>query len=137
MVPDHPKPQLPFRHARRGEQGVPFIEYLDTRTGHDRRTLTRQLAFLHEWEYLADDLGRAPSTKEYADRWHMPGSTAYGLLSEFRRLFPTERDPNRVIKEIWDGVGAQQNVHGGFLDLNRVKVVPLPEPGTSDGREEP
>ena len=130
-----PTPPLPFKHARRGESGIPFIEYLDARAGHDRRTRSRQLAFLHEWEYLADRLGHSPAPKEYAERWNMPVSTAYDLLAEFRQLFPTERDPARLIDEIWNGVHAQQGSHGGFLDLDRVLVVPLPDsPATSDGR---
>jgi hypothetical protein len=51
-------------------------------------------------------------------------STAYDLLEEFRRLFPTETDPGRLIQEIWDGVAAQQSANGMFMQVNRVLVIP-------------
>ena len=56
---------LPFRHARHGDEGVPFIDYLDARTGRNRLVRQRQLAFIHEWDYLVDQLGRTPTPAEY------------------------------------------------------------------------
>ena len=117
------EPPLPFRYARRGETGTPFIEYLDQRVGRDRRARGRQLAFIHEWDYLTDEIQRPPTAKDYAERWNAPLSTVYGLLEEFRELFPTEADPGRVVQEIWNGVEAQQDGVGTFVDMDRVHVI--------------
>ncbi len=115
---------LPFRHARRGESGTPFFEYVESRMGSDRRARIRMLAFVDEWEVLADEIQRTPTAKEFSVRWNVPLSTVYDLLEEFRRLFPTETDPGRLIQEIWDGVAAQQSVNGMFMQVNRVLVIP-------------
>lgn len=82
------------------------------------------LAFVDEWEVLADEIQRTPTAKEFSARWNVPLSTAYDLLEEFRKLFPTETDPGRVIQEIWDGVAAQQGANGTFMQVNRVLVIP-------------
>jgi hypothetical protein len=47
----------------------------------------------------------------------------YGLLEEFRDLFPTEGDPGRVVQEIWNGVEAQHDSVGTFVDMDRVQVI--------------
>ena len=115
---------LPFRHARRRESGTPFSEYVESRMGSDRRARIRMLAFVDEWEVLADEIQRTPTAKEFSVRWNVALSTAYDLLEEFRRLFPTETDPGRLIQEIWDGVAAQQSANGMFMQVNRVLVIP-------------
>jgi hypothetical protein len=118
--------QLPFRPARRGEPGVAFIEYLDKRVGHDRRARGRQLAFIHEWDYLIDGASEAPTAKRYAERWNTPLSTVYLLLAEFRQLFPSETDPTRVCESLWAAVAVQQDSIGSFVDMDRVRVVARP-----------
>jgi hypothetical protein len=84
----------------------------------------RQLALVHEWDHLTDDLQRPPTVKEYAERWNMSLSTAYALLEEFRELFPTEETPERIVRELWDGVAAQQQPNGMMVEWDRVQVVP-------------
>ena len=119
---------LPFRHARHGDEGVPFIDYLDARTGRNRLVRQRQLAFIHEWDYLVDQLGRTPTPAEYSDRWRTPRSTVYALLDEFRQLFPGQDHPTAICEEIWDGVSAQQHETTGLVDVERVRVVPRNRP---------
>jgi hypothetical protein len=116
---------LPFRHALRGEDGVPFLDYLDRRVGRDRRRRARQLALLHEWDHLTDDLRRPPRVSEYAARWNVPLSSAYALLDEFRDVFPTEQTPERIVRELWDGLAAQQAGNGTFVEWGRVRVVSI------------
>jgi hypothetical protein len=82
---------------------------------------------IDQWDYITDQLGRPPTLKEYSERWNVPLSTTYDVLEEFRRLFPSERDPERVVREIWDGVEAQQDPYGTPVDMHRVKVVPQSE----------
>jgi hypothetical protein len=114
---------LPFRPAQRDEPGIAFIEFLDQQVDHDRRARSRQLAFIHEWDYLIDEDGQLPTPKRYAERWNTPTSTVYLLLTEFRRLFPGEADPTRVCQALWAAVEAQQDAAGTFVDMDRVRVV--------------
>jgi|SRR5450755_5036133 hypothetical protein len=117
---------LPFEHAKRGAAGVPFIDYLDGVCDGDRLLRQRQLAFIHEWDYLIDHLGRKPTVTEYSERWRTPRSTVYALLQEHRRLFPGQDDPTGVCTEIWAGVEAQQGEEPlFFVDMERVRVVPV------------
>lgn len=120
-----PRNLLPFAHATRGVEGVPFVDYVDELCGRDRLKRQRQLSFIHEWDYLVDELGRKPTAEEYAGRWNTTRSTVYSLLQEFRQLFPGQDDPTAVCQEIWTGVEAQQHeAPFGFVDLERVRVVP-------------
>jgi hypothetical protein len=113
---------LPFRPARRDEIGTAFIEFLDELVCHERRARSRQLAFIHEWDYLIDE--PQPATpKRYAERWNTPLSTVYALLDEFRKLFPGETDPTRICQALWQAVEAQQDASGNPVDMNRVRVV--------------
>jgi hypothetical protein len=116
---------LPFTHADQVGEGIPFIDYLDRISGGDRLLRQRQLAFIHEWDYLVDHLGRSPTAAEYGERWRTPRSTVYALLKEFRRLFPGQDEPTAICQEIWAGVGAQQHeAPFGWVDMERVRIVP-------------
>jgi hypothetical protein len=117
---------LPFAHSSDPRHGEAFIDYLDRICSNNRLRRQRQLAFIHEWDHLIDQLGRQPTVSEYADRWRTPRSTAYALLHEFRQLFPNVADPTRVCEELWNGVSAQQHDEPSFLiNVDRVRVVPV------------
>jgi hypothetical protein len=118
-----PLNRLPFRHARRGEDGVPFIDYLDRRIGHDSLKRERMWSFIHEWEHIIDGSYEPPTVKRYAERWNIPLSRAYARLNEFRELFPTEDTPTRLVDEIWNGLGEQQDTSGSPMLWDRVLVV--------------
>jgi hypothetical protein len=60
---------LPFGHVPNGRVGLPFIDHLDERCGGNRALRQRQLAFIHEWDVVLDDLQRRPTVAEYAERW--------------------------------------------------------------------
>jgi hypothetical protein len=123
-MPNHPR--LSIRHAVTSDEGLPFIDYLSRLAGERGVLRQRQLAFINEWDCLADDLHRRPTAADYAERWKMPRSTVYSLLTEFRQLFPGQTDPTDLCREIWDGVGAQQHEAPlGMVDWEQVRVVPL------------
>ncbi len=107
---------LPFRLA---SDGSPFLDLLDQRAAGDRRLRERVAALMLQWDHLREELGRAPTVEEYADRWKMPISTAYRAMAEFRGLFPSERDPARLLDLLWSGLAH----HFGELLRVRVKAV--------------
>lgn len=65
--------------------------------------------------------------KRVAEFSRLPLSTAYQRLDEFRKVFPTEHDPARLVDEIWNGIGEQQAANGDFMLWDRVLVVPTEE----------
>jgi hypothetical protein len=123
-----PLNKLPFRHARRGERGTPFVDYLHSRIGHDSLKRERMLTFIHDWENIIDGSYEPPTVKRYAERWDIPLARAYARLNEFRELFPTEQTPTRLVEEIWNGVGEQQDPGGDFMVWERVAVISTEEP---------
>jgi hypothetical protein len=116
---------LPFEHAQQGAPGQAFIEYMDELVCHDRQARQRQMALIHEWDYLTDHCGHRITADEYAEYWKIPRSTVYALLREFRALFPEQDDPTAICEEIWAGVQAQQGEDAMFfVDVERVRVIP-------------
>jgi hypothetical protein len=122
-----PRTKLPFRHAHRGEDGIQFIRYLVDRIGDDPQRRERVYTFIHDWEHIIDGSYAPPSVKRVAEFSRLPLSTTYQRLEEFRKVFPTEEDPTRLVNEIWDGIGAQQLENGDFMLWDRVLVVPTEE----------
>lgn len=124
-----PPPQLPLRLASERDVGArPFREHLLDRTGGDRRLADRLRVFIEQWDVSSDELGRSPSTAEYAERWGMPQPTAYRQAEEFRRIFPSEDDPRRLLQVLWSGVGSRPR------HLFSVEVVPEFEDHRSDAQ---
>lgn len=115
---------IPFRPALPAEPGQEFVDYLDGRCSGDRRLRERLLVFLQQWDHLADDLGEAPSADAYADRWHVSVPSTYRLLDEFRRVFPTERTPARVLEALWQGLAKPYWRGPDLGSLLEVRVVP-------------
>lgn len=114
----------PFRPALPREDGQEFVDYLDARCGGDRRLRERLLVFLQQWDHLADDLDGEPSAEAYAGRWHVSVPSTYRVLEEFRRVFPTERSPARVLATLWEGLGAPYWPGPDLGSLLEVRVIP-------------
>jgi hypothetical protein len=115
--------QLPFRPARPREGAQPFVDFLDERCGRDRRLRERLLVFLQQWDHLADEIGDEPSAEAYAARWRVSVPSTYRILDEFRRVFPTERNPARVLEVLWQGLGPpywRTDDLGSLLDVRVV-----------------
>ena len=103
-----PKDDIPLRLADPNDPGaMPFYELLRDRCQGDRLKAERLTAFLHQWDYLADELGHSPTPPEYSPKWSVPRPSAYRLAEEFREVFPTEQDPARLLRLLWDGMTAQ------------------------------
>jgi hypothetical protein len=122
-----PRTKLPFRHAKRGEDGIPFIRYLVERIGDDPQRRERVYTFIHDWEHIIDGSYEPPSVKRVAEFSRLPLSTEYQRLEEYRNVFPTEEDPTRLVNEIWDGIEEQQPANGMPMLWDRVLVVPSKE----------
>jgi hypothetical protein len=118
-----PRTALPFRHAKRGEDGVHFNEYLIERINDPQRR-ERVATFIDDWEHIIDGSYETPSVKRVAEFSRLPLSTEYQRLEEFRKVFPTEDDPTRLVNEIWNGIGEQQPPNGASMRWDRVLVVP-------------
>lgn len=116
--------QAPFRPALSREDGQEFVDYLDARCGGDRRLRERLLVFLQQWDHLADDMAREPSVEAYAQRWHVSVPSTYRMLEEFRRVFPTERSPARVVATLWEGLSAPYWRGPDLGSLLQVRVIP-------------
>lgn len=99
------------------EPGEPFVKWLHRVAGRDRAK--RLVVFLQQWDHQADELGRAPTVKEYAEEWGESESGTYRLLEELREVFPTERDPSRIMSLLWDGLPRS----GELMALLDVPVV--------------
>jgi len=115
---------MPFRPALPTEPGVAFIDLLDARCGGDRRLRERLLAFLHQWDHLADELPGEPSAEVYAERWNLSVPSTYRILDEFRRAFPSERSPSRILELLWQGLASPYRTGPDLGSLTAVRVVP-------------
>jgi hypothetical protein len=116
--------QPPFRPALPREEALEFVDYLDVRCGGDRRLRERLLVFLQQWDHLVDDMAGEPSVDAYAQRWHVSVPSTYRMLDEFRRVFPTERSPARVLATLWEGLGAPYWRGPDLGSLLEVRIVP-------------
>jgi len=98
-------------------EGLPLIDYVQGRVG--RRPAQRVLAFLQEWDTLADELGRDPTLEEYAERWRLPRATAYSDQRLFREAFPGEQNPRRLLNQLWE---LRRNSYGAMLSAKVVAI---------------
>jgi hypothetical protein len=100
--------------------GSPFYEFLEARVG--RTGAARIGAFLQEWDSAADDLEHEPSILEYAEYWRMPVDQAREDLMLFRRAFPGEETPSKLLRKLWE---LRKHSWGALLDvrIREEKVV--------------
>jgi hypothetical protein len=117
----HEPTDLPISLAGGHPGGMKFHDYLAARAG-DRRLAERISAYILEWDSLADELRHAPTVGEYARRYRLPEPTAFRRAAEFKRLFPSEETPERLLRLLWDGVGPRVG------HLLSVRVLPEFEP---------
>ena len=121
------KQSLPIRLPLEDEEGVEFINWLDGKLSSDRLARQRLVPFIEEWDLLRDEVlerdRREPTLSEYAARWNVAESSAYRLLSEYRKVFGSEH-LGPLCELLWDGMprfgspGQQE-----FGSLMAVKVI--------------
>jgi hypothetical protein len=101
--------------------GEAFLKWLHRAAGRDRAK--RLAVFLQQWDHLADDLGRAPTVKEYAAEWRESEAGVYRQLEEFREVFPSEEDPARIMELLWSGMPRNGQLMA-LLDVRIIEVEP-------------
>jgi hypothetical protein len=78
------------------------------------------LEFMLQWSVTRGALGRPPKLREYADWWGCSRSTAFRSQRRFRRCFPGERTPDRLL-DVIDGAWDEREGLGGLSSVE----VPL------------
>jgi hypothetical protein len=107
-----------LRIERDGDGGIPFDVLVMNKAGADRDLGREVVAYIQEWGWLVDQLGRSPSFEEYAERWKVDLPTVRVRNGRFARLFPTEETPERVWNLLWSGARGES-----FMRLMGVPVV--------------
>lgn len=65
----------------------------------------RVLAFMVAWDVVRRELGHEPTLDEYAEWWRVSKRTAFREQAQFRKCFPAESDPARLMdaaRGAWD-----------------------------------
>jgi hypothetical protein len=120
-------PRLRLAHG--DEVGTPFDEFVLSKLD-DVPAFREVLAYVQEWDRLTDELGRSPSSSEYAERWRVDIETTRGREMRFRSVFPTEESPARIVRLLWSGVPSE----GDFVRLLGQRVVEMDALPTVIGR---
>ena len=81
------------------------------------------LEFMLQWSLTRRALGRPPRLREFAAWWGVSRSTAFRAQRRFRRSFPDERTPDRLL-DVVDGAWDERQ---GLLGLSDVRI-PLGRP---------
>jgi hypothetical protein len=76
------------------------------------------LEFILQWSLTRRALGRPPRLGEYAFWWGVSRSTAFRAQRRFRRCFPAERTPDRLL-DVVDGAWDERD---GLSGLSAVHV---------------
>jgi len=90
-----------LRLAEKHETGIEFGDLLNERLG--RSGGARVICFVLAWDRLRDDLRRAPTPEELAQRYGWDRSTAYRDRDLFRQA-TGEESPERISDLLWEAV---------------------------------
>lgn len=94
---------MTLRLAEKHETGIEFGDLLNERLG--RSGGARVISFVLAWDRLRDDLGRAPTPEELAQRYGWDRSTAYRDRDLFRQATGDE-SPDRISDLLGESVRA-------------------------------
>lgn len=106
---------MALRLAEENETGIEFGDLLNERLG--RSGGARVICFVLAWHRLRDDLRRAPTPEELAQRYGWDRSTAYRDRDLFRQA-TGEESPGRIGDLLWEAVRA-----GGLGVLLATRVL--------------
>lgn len=122
-----------LRLPAEGEVGTPFDEVASRRLGGDEVKTRELLAYLQGWSLVRDELGRAPSSTEYADHWEYDQASVRAEEALFAKTFPEEDSPERIIRLLENGLprsGQLVRMMGvAVVDSDETRAVSAPAPG--------
>jgi hypothetical protein len=128
-----PSAPAKLRLASAGETGTSFDRVVSDRLGGDEERTRALLAYLQGWSFLRDELRRAPSSSEYADRWRYDQASVRSEEALFATAFPEEDSPERLVALLEDGLpqsGQPARMTGvKVIDSAEPSAAPAPAPG--------
>ncbi|MBS1675808.1 MAG: hypothetical protein JST08_00335 [Actinobacteria bacterium] len=121
------------RLPRAGEKGEPFDQVLRRRLGGDPELHSVVVAYLQGFSFVVDEIGRPPSSEEFADFWHFDLPSVRRDEAAFAKAFPEERGPARLVRLLEEGL-ARRGALRALLDAPVVDPAPpsgevAPAPG--------
>jgi hypothetical protein len=100
-MPAYPKSlRLPVA----GETSTPFEVVVGRRLAGDEKRTRELLAYIQGWAHLFEDLGRAPTTAEFADHWRFDLASVHADEELFAAAFPEEQSPEPIVRLLNDGL---------------------------------
>src|SRR5665213_2783852 len=98
---------------KRGGWAGPLVKFLVTKVGMKEAVMVG--AFIAQWGMVARELGHEPTHDEYIAYWTESRATYFRDLKRLRRVWPGDKNPQRVWSWIEDQVpedvdGDQSNV---------------------------
>jgi hypothetical protein len=122
-----PSAPAKLRLASAGETGTSFDRVVRDRFGGDEDQTRALLAYLQGWSFVRDELGRAPSSIEYADHWRYDQAAVKAEEALFAAAFPEEDLPERLIALLEEGLPRS----GQLVQMTGVKVIDSAEPSAA------
>lgn len=97
MVQSDDEPAL-LRLPSDEDDGEAFDAVLLRRVGGSPRRYRDLSAYLQGYSHLMDELGRAPTSDEFASHWRFSLASVHNDEATFRAAFPEERNPERLLR---------------------------------------
>ncbi len=104
LIDQHLTPNAPPLPIEVVQNGLPFREWLADQLDLDYPRVRRLLTFIDEYGAWAANHGRVPTIPEFAADTEQSVATINRRLSEFRSVFPAERDPLRLARVLRQGL---------------------------------
>jgi hypothetical protein len=114
-----PSSPASLRLPSAGESGTSFDQVVKRRLGGDEERARALLAYLQGWSFVRDELGRPPSSMEYADHWRYDQASVRAEGELFAAAFPDEDSPERLIALLESGLPRS----GQFIQMTGVEVI--------------
>jgi hypothetical protein len=95
------------------------MAYAATRLGPLKGS--RVLTFMIAWDVARREVGDDLTVAAYAEWWKLSERTAWRELATFHELFPDERNPTRIMRELQGQWESRRGVRGlGAVKLGQV-----------------
>jgi hypothetical protein len=110
-----------------GESSTPFDRVVARRLAGNESRMRDLLAYLQGWAHLYDDLGRAPTSGEFADHWHFDIASVHSDEQLFAAAFPEEESPEAIIRLLNEGLPRSGQLVW-MMGIPVVEIDPSPTP---------